>query len=304
MSSTSTVCQGLQSCLEPILIEPRVLVHQLATSKQGPSLPWLKKQTEIPNPENPKHFPIKKNCENIKTDQEKKKSTWNLLQSLNKNSYTCRKLSDDHQEEVYIHPLVKRSTSALSSRSLQMCTESLGSETGDGIDSYNGGFSYNIIEKQSSSPINIPKTREIRKKVKHSSSFPPPLTSISGNDGVQVQTHREGGRLVIKAYSHSSSNTCFQTERENGRLRLSLPRDGYGGDDEDVEEKNVDESEKSFGENDDKEDEFHGSFWGESVKEDGGKVGCKIGGGEWSSSRCNGDSSKRIPSLPFCVAIS
>lgn len=199
-------------------------------------------------------------------------------------------------EHVYVHPLVKRSASSLSTRSLEMCTESLGSETGSVFDSTNIGqdLSYNnnvSMERQSKQA----KTRvELGKKVK---SFPPPLSSI---DGVQVQTHREGGRLVIKAFSVSS---CFQAERDNGRLRLSLMKDtGYENEDEadEVKEENGIGVEKNC--EDKEEDDLNGRFWGENLR-DGGI----INGGEWSR-WCNGDRSSgettRLRSLPFCVAIS
>ncbi|KAL3827930.1 hypothetical protein ACJIZ3_016732 [Penstemon smallii] len=193
-----------------------------------------------------------------------------------------------------------------------MCTESLGSETGNGIDSNVDEFSYLFLEKQSSLTKKQPKTRQNFKKVKHSSSFPPPLTSISSSDGVQVQTHREGGRLVIKAFNSSSCGSYFQTERKNGRLKLSLPKESYLDSEHEeqveieVEKEVVDEVEKSCDEIEN-EDDFNGYFLGEkNLIEDGGKIGCKIGNGEWSSNRCNGDrnGSKRLPSLPFCVAIS
>ncbi|KAL0435747.1 UNVERIFIED_CONTAM: protein FANTASTIC FOUR 2 [Sesamum radiatum] len=228
-------------------------------------------------------------CE--KTDrngQESTPTTWDFTNT----SYNCRQ-STDKTEQVYVHPLFKRSTSSLSTTSLEMCTESLGSETGNCIDS----FSHHVLDNNQISSRT--KTRQLPKKVKHSSSFPPPLTSISGNDGVQVQTHREGGRLVIKAFSFSSCSTYFRTQRENGRLRLSLLRDEHelGEKDEEEEEDNEevvdDEAGKDCDESNDEED-FNGRLWGENLK-------------EWSSSRCNGDrisSRKRLPSLPYCVAIS
>nr|AFK46160.1 unknown [Lotus japonicus] len=53
---------------------------------------------------------------------------WSFLQALTKpTSSNCNKEEDD---KVYVHPTVKRSSSLLSEKSLEMCTESLGSETG------------------------------------------------------------------------------------------------------------------------------------------------------------------------------
>ncbi|KAL2238877.1 UNVERIFIED_CONTAM: Protein FANTASTIC FOUR 2 [Sesamum indicum] len=289
----SSVCQGLQSCLEPLSLEPLVLLHQLAPSKPPLSFPWPQKQPDIPRPQSSNIFPIENMWE--KTDrngQESTPTTWNF-------TYNCRLQSTDETEQVYVHPLIKRSTSSLSTRSLEMCTESLGSETGNCIDS----FSHHVFDNnQISSRNKQTKTGQLPKKVKHSSSFPPPLTSISGSDGVQVQTHREGGRLVIKAFSFSSCSTYFQTERENGRLRLSLLRDEHElgdnnqeeEDGEVVDDENKDDEAEKYCCESDEEDDFNGRLWGENLK-------------DWSSSRCNGDrisSRKRLPSLPYCVAIS
>lgn len=184
-----------------------------------------------------------------------------------------------------------------------MCTESLGSETGSSVIDSEDMNELCCNEKQK------PKGGgggESCKKVKKESKFPPPLSSISASEGgVQVQTHREGGRLVIKAYSFPiSSSPCFQAERKNGRLRLSLVRD--------------DDGDELLGccENDGKEEEEvdDDGFWeGKKKKKIGG---CRVGRGkEWprrSRSRwCNGHDNgggsgggKRVPSLPFCVAIS
>lgn len=163
----------------------------------------------------------------------------------------------------YVHPLSRNSF--LSSKSLEMCTESLGSETGCGID-----------QSSHLAPAEEVKTRANKAKTKQQSiGFPPPLTSIGG--GVEVQTHREGGRLVIKAVASSASNCgVFQAERGNGRLRLSLVKD---------EEVVTEEAEADGG----------GYYVKEEV--DGGKG--------WSSSRCNGERSrnrrKGMQNFQFCV---
>ncbi|KAL8548350.1 hypothetical protein ACS0TY_007610 [Phlomoides rotata] len=256
MSTTSTVCQGLQSCLEPFLFEPRVLMHQLVPSKQ---------------PEN-----SKKGNKN----GEESLNCWNFMQSATNPLCNSR-------DEVYVHPLSKRSTSSLSTKSLEMCTESLGSETGSLINSSTDEYCY---EKQSSDVIKVAKTRQVMKKKVR--SFPPPLTSISGSAGVQVQTHREGGRLVIKAFSYSCCSSYFQAERENGRLRLSLLIASGDGEREDENENEEEVGHENCDE---------GGDWGENIKDDGGKVGCK----EWSSSRCNDDRRiKRLEGFPVWVTSS
>ncbi|GER24821.1 hypothetical protein STAS_00364 [Striga asiatica] len=202
-------------------------------------------------------------------------------------SETDNKGSEQKTEEVYIHPLVRRSSSSLSTKSLEMCTESLGSETGnDTISDFDEFSRHYAFEKPSLLPAK--KNLDFAKKTKRSVDFPPPLTSISGDENVQVRAHRENGRLVIKAFNISSARNFFRAERENGRLRLSLLRGGREAD-ESVEE----EDEEQNGEEENAEHEafdegeFEGRCWGEN----GGKIGCKINGGDW-------------PSLSICMAIS
>ncbi|KAL3647886.1 hypothetical protein CASFOL_008854 [Castilleja foliolosa] len=206
-------------------------------------------------------------------------------------------------EQVYVHPLVKRSSSSLSLKSLEMCTESLGSETGnDMISNIDEFYHQHALEKQSCNR----KNQESPKKIKKAINFPPPLTSISGNEGVQVKTHREDGRLVIKAFSFSCCRNYFQAERENGRLKLSFLRHSENDEPSDNEEEEVEKENVN-----DNEDDLNGSYFDEPESngaDDGGKIGSKINGGDWSGGgRCNGDRSSRsnsLPSLPFCVAIS
>ncbi|XP_051141756.1 protein FANTASTIC FOUR 3-like [Andrographis paniculata] len=286
MSFASSVCQGLQSCLEPLVLEPRVIMHQLAPSKQ----------------------PLSSSSSSSSQSQMLQKQDELLLLHSDKNG----------EEEIYVHPLVRRSSSLLSTRSLEMCTESLGSETGSSVIDSEAMNELCCNDKQK------PKGGgggESCKKVKKESKFPPPLSSISASEGgVQVQTHREGGRLVIKAYSFPMSSTsCFQAERKNGRLRLSLVKDDDSDElldcceNNDGGEGSVDDAEEVEVVVDDDDDDD--GFWeGKKKKKIGG---CKVGRGggkEWgrrSRSRwCNGDDSsgsssgKRVPSLPFCVAIS
>ncbi|KAG6426889.1 hypothetical protein SASPL_111127 [Salvia splendens] len=106
----------------------------------------------------------------------------------------------------------------LSTKGLDMCTEILGSESGSHIDPSLDIFSDNTQERQYSSNI---KPREIGKKTKQTSSFPPPLTSITS---VKVEAQRGGGRLVITVLA--SSSAC-SVERKNGRLRVFLHKDYY-----------------------------------------------------------------------------
>ncbi|WMV10453.1 hypothetical protein MTR67_003838 [Solanum verrucosum] len=108
-------------------------------------------------------------------------------------------------------------SSRLSEKSLQLCTESLGSETGtDIIDTNILSFSssYSRIE-QSNCKVNKRRSNSsINKK------FPPPLTTIRGLNSIQFKPHREDGRLIIKAIEAPLTHNYLQAERSNGRLRL------------------------------------------------------------------------------------
>ncbi|KAK4338740.1 hypothetical protein RND71_043227 [Anisodus tanguticus] len=202
MGSTSILCQGLQSCMEPRLSEQHILINKSCPPRLTFSL-------------------SKSNMSSIKAEAEAEADNiggWSFLQDL---SNPTKK--DCVEKEVYIHPLVKRSSTSLSTKSLEMCTESLGSETGSDISESLEEHSFFLSETDHFSQLARPsKCREIGKKHNWIASFPPPLTSISRTNGLQVRPHREEGRLILKAATITSSKSCFLTERANGRLRLSL----------------------------------------------------------------------------------
>ncbi|XP_073060260.1 protein FANTASTIC FOUR 2-like [Primulina eburnea] len=247
-------------------------------------------------------------CHSEKSGQNSS-TVWDFIQSLTKDSRNFTQLTDD-SEQVYVQPLVKNSASSLSLKSLEMCTESLGSETGSNIDSDIDDFSSVSFDKRNHDDKSPPRTEESSEKVKHSTSFPPPLTSMSRSDFVQVKTRREEGRLVIKALCVSSWSPYFRAERLNGRLRLSLLHNGSweSEDERDENEEQVDEEdadEQDLEKNDD-ENGYKGCFRGENLEENGAKIECGMGGGELSCCRCHGDGngSKRLRSLPLSMAIS
>ncbi|PIA30783.1 hypothetical protein AQUCO_05400112v1 [Aquilegia coerulea] len=246
---SSMVFQGLQSCLEPRFVEPRTLgvkmiamkSHFLKPAKQAESFPLSDTDSDTDTDESinentnfNKIFMINDSISDIKDDEDAKKGSvnsntdmggWSFIQTLSNS--TTQNLSveaKEEKQETYVHPLYKRSASQLSNKSLELCTETLGSETGsdtgDDID-----LSYSSSDSESSkSPT---KERSILrhtffggcKKVNYG-SLPPPLTSISGSNCYSIKPHREGGRLVMKAVRVPSPNTCFQAERRDGRLKL------------------------------------------------------------------------------------
>ncbi|KAL7126598.1 hypothetical protein ABFS83_14G199000 [Erythranthe nasuta] len=265
MVSSNSSLLFQKSCLAPLILEPSVSTQQLAPSKQDLVLPLSKKQSTETELVSQKHCPPTGN----------NNASWDFLQAPEKPTTT--------NDTVYVHPLTK-SYSWMSTRSLEMCTETLGSETGTHI---MDEITYLAMEKRSSCGSEQPTTKTC-KKIKHVTSFPPPLTSIvGGRGGVEMRARREEGRLVIEAVASSSSRSCFKAERENGRLRLSLVKDecvsncGFEKEEKEVE---VEVENK--------------------CREDGRRVGRRIGGGEWPSSRCSGDGRNNLSSLPFYVAIS
>ncbi|KAL3531350.1 hypothetical protein ACH5RR_010672 [Cinchona calisaya] len=333
---SSSGCQGLQSCLKPGLIEPHVLIQNLAPPKPNfsQSSPWPEKPNvsrpqqelnEIIQDENNKNINIviNKYFSFANAEHERNKdgdSVWSSIDALSK---TCQRSNQSPEaDQGYIHPLVKRSSSTLSTKSLEMCTESLGSETGSSIDESIDDFPTPLLKRLNFERIQ--RSRSRAKKMGRSVGFPPPLTSISGSDGVQVRPHREGGRLVLKAVTVSSCTSYFQAERANGRLRLKLLMDGYAEPDNiefndneqngevDQENENADEEEEVESEDadDDVEDDGKSSEWEDDDLgvNDENVVGYEMGVEELprpSSCKEGGSTrNKGMPSWPFRVAIS
>ncbi|XP_052170844.1 protein FANTASTIC FOUR 3 [Diospyros lotus] len=280
MSST-IACQGLQiSCVEP----PLVLRTKFASPKSNlsQSFPWPQKPHNSPSrqqdeaQENPRN-----NEEEIAKNSNGDLGGWSFFQALSKTPQISRELPENN-DKIYVHPLVKRSSSTLSKKSLEMCTESLGSETGSHISQSSDDFSID-----SHSHIVRSKSREFGAKqgLSPSRSFPPPLTSISGFDSVKVRPIREGGRLVMKAVTVSSGNSLFQAERADGRLRLSLltqKQSRMSWNDQEV----VEEHAKEYNDEDYDQEANDDATDDDEVEESGIGVGevarpsrCKEGGG-------------------------
>ncbi|CAN4093417.1 unnamed protein product [Withania somnifera] len=273
MTSTCTLYQGLQSCLEPTL-----LLNKLAPPRTSfPQSITLPQKSKIPQQEG-----------EIEEGHEKNDNVggWSFIQAL---AHPCQyPRNGDAEDEVYVNRLVK--LCSLDTKSLEMCTESLGSETGSDISESIEEFSSFWSERETNfHRVQRSKFKEFAKTFNRAASFPPPLTSMSGNEIVQIRPRREGGRLVLKAVTTTSCHSNFRVERANGRLRLSLlihdecrPR----------------EENEIIQENEHENDEENGSR----------KLGSDILVGEYARStgcKANGSRNKRIPCWePFWVAIS
>lgn len=145
--------------------------------------------------------------------------TFPLLEDTN---YNPKKVFLDEGREFFnpFPPL------RLSDKSLELCTENLGSESGSDT-SENSIFSLELeSEKMSFSSyqrnLNSRPLKALKKK--NPRDFPPPLTTIRGSNSLQVRPHREEGRLVMKAVHAPTSGSYFQAERSQGRLRLSIDK--------------------------------------------------------------------------------
>ncbi|KAL0724123.1 hypothetical protein Bca4012_038722 [Brassica carinata] len=150
---------------------------------------------------------------------------------------------------------------ATDEKSLEMCTESLGAETGSesGDELSLLAFEATFTPRAHSLP---PKsnTREEEKDtdfhakkstMSRSKSFPPPIKFVKESRyNRMVRSLGEDGRLVVQAIRVSSPPRNFVAEREEGRLRLCLSPEGslLGlNHEEEEEEEEEDEGETEEG---------------------------------------------------------
>ncbi|CAO2832085.1 unnamed protein product [Amaranthus hypochondriacus] len=159
--------------------------------------------------------------------------SWSEIESLST-------IKHDKNQEIYVHPLIKNSSFKLSEKSLEMCTESLGNETG--CSSMDSSFFLFPLSSSSSdqqmsqnfplfsSSITTIDQKASQKKKKEelplltNENFPPPLTTRNGENPIKIRSHREQGRLVIEAIKSPPKRSYMQSERMNGRLKLSLTK--------------------------------------------------------------------------------
>ncbi|XP_044500562.1 protein FANTASTIC FOUR 3-like [Mangifera indica] len=241
------VYQGLQSCLESQVLEPRTLRLRFCSPKPRCSQPLELTFKSCFVDSNTKQLEDK--CH---SQENSKKSadtgSWSFLEAIANGSQLGS--SKEKINTTYVHPQVKRSMSSLSEKSLKLCTESLGSETGTDIIEDNI-FSLSSSSSSSSSSsagenYSFSPTREQQRpsqlvgaKKASSRSFPPPLTTISGLETLQIRPHREDGRLIIKATKAPSTRSLFQAERSQGRLRLSFYTPFYHDSEEFSQEEEI-----------------------------------------------------------------
>ncbi|KAJ0261316.1 hypothetical protein HA466_0044600 [Hirschfeldia incana] len=184
---------------------------------------------------------------NKKEDETEPSQTdvWSLILS-------DKKKKPDTVPPPYVHPLVKRASS-LSEKSLEICTESLGSETGcEGFSSYassetTGDAEENLvldvieIKEEEETEVVVEVEQEPRTVPDQTrcmelprGSFPPPIRSLSSQTGsaLHMKTRRDNGRLVLEAVSMPSHNN-FSAKRQDGRLLLTFAETDIVTDKED-----------------------------------------------------------------------
>lgn len=189
---------GLHSCVESHLVESSELNVSFTFSKSH-----LAHQNSI-------DLPIKTSLwDSNKESHESDKGLLSFLQALS--------MESTEKKSVYVHPQEKISSSSkMSQKSLDLCTEELGNENGsdDIVDS----DAFEDFNMMCSRPTTREKKQAMRKTRTH--DFPPPLLTMRGSEYLRVKRKYEDGRLVMEATWVPPSASFFQVERCHGRLRL------------------------------------------------------------------------------------
>ncbi|KAK1651367.1 hypothetical protein QYE76_069172 [Lolium multiflorum] len=153
---------------------------------------------------------------------------WNMIQS--------QKPAAAPRQAPYVHaaPVRRGSSSLLTQKSLEVCTESLGSETGsDGFSDADRSCPGSDDDADCEDGANGVAARAAPPR-----AFPPPLPSLARRTvgSLQMKQHRRDGRLVVEAVP-VLSNTLFRAQRRGGRLLLSFADTAAPASDD--EEKNT-----------------------------------------------------------------
>lgn len=211
--------QGFQSYLESQLNEPRALRLRLSSPNPHFSQPFgfALKSHLLDSPQNRQDDkPL------ASSDSDSDSSTgWSFLQSISSGSSTKTTSSD--KEKTYVQR--PSSCRTLSDQSLALCTENLGSESGSDVTDVEDLFSLDVQTKKLEETRTETKPLKSRKRNVSPSDLPPLLTTMRGFQCIQMKPHREDGRLVMTATKAPPRNGCFQADRSNGRLRLSILKD-------------------------------------------------------------------------------
>lgn len=192
---------------------------------------------------------------------------WSFLQSLCEAKGIVRNREDETKKPAYVHPADQKLSVA--KLSLEMCTESLGNESGSET-----GDEISLLALEATCIPMISLTvnpREETYSTVRENSFPPPLKSVKGfNCSRMVKSYTEDGRLVVQAIRDCSPPRCFVSERCEGRLRLCLSENSLLSHDGDEE---FEENESEFEARDEDEDNEKGLEDDAEEDEDEVKIG-------------------------------
>lgn len=183
-----------------------------------------------------------KKPEVVVDDRPAQLDVWNAIQAADVDK-AAKKAS-----KPYVHPLVRRSSSLMSQKSLEVCTESLGNETGSGdfTSSLDMACLFDSALPAAAATADEPfwqhdaardcekeqwEAKDLAAVNYHRSAgtrsprraFPPPLPSMSRRDGpcLQMRPRRQDGRLVVEAVAVRPRG-YLHARRQGGRLRLSF----------------------------------------------------------------------------------
>ncbi|KAE8793729.1 protein FAF-like, chloroplastic [Hordeum vulgare] len=147
---------------------------------------------------------------------------WNMIQSQKPPAAPAPR------QAPYVPAPVRRSSSLLTQKSLEICTESLGSETGsDGFSDADGAADRSCPGSDDDG------ANGVAAPAMPPRAFPPPLPSLARRTvgSLQMRQHRRDGRLVVEAVP-VLSNTLFRAQRRGGRLLLSFADTAAPAEDE------------------------------------------------------------------------
>ncbi|KAG0547975.1 hypothetical protein BDA96_01G127200 [Sorghum bicolor] len=189
--------------------------------------------------------PYKQPAEVVVDDRPAQVDVWNAIQA------DVDKVAPKASSKPYVHPLVRRSSSLMSQKSLEVCTESLGNETGSGdftssLDMASLFDSPLPASAAAATPVEESfwqhdaarcyeeeqwESKDLAAVNYHCwagkrsprRAFPPPLPSMSRTDGpcLQMRARRQDGRLVVEAVAVRPRG-YLHAKRQGGRLRLSF----------------------------------------------------------------------------------
>ncbi|EER92517.1 hypothetical protein BDA96_01G457700 [Sorghum bicolor] len=152
-------------------------------------------------------------------DRPERDDIWNMIQAQKPAPPAVPRQAQ--AQAPYVHPLVRRSSSLLTQKSLEICTESLGSETGsDGFSDTDGS----ATDRSCPGSDDERGGEEVAPRATPPRAFPPPLPSLARRkveSTMEMRQERQDGRLLVRVVPVASS-TLFRAQRRGGRLLLSF----------------------------------------------------------------------------------